>query len=322
MKSFTYVILSLTILMLCQCKSRIEEKSAIQKYSETQSSDISISGATAVYPIMKMWADEFVKNHPDIHIRVTGNDTQTGIHDLIAGKSDIAMVSRKLNDDENKSEFWKATVSREGILIIVNEKNPFLDSLMKCGVSKATLAKLFSKSNLPTWGDVTRCGKKNKINLYKRAESSGATDIWAAYLGINSNDLGGALMATDSSIVQAVIKDRFALSYCNAHYAYDMQNSGQLKGLVVLPIDIDNNGRIDKKEMFYDKITDVQRAAYLGVYPHVLCRELTILCNGKPQGPSTVKFITWILSEGQKVAVNNGYSEIRHSEANEIIADL
>lgn len=322
MKSFTYVILSLTILMFCQCKSRIEEKSAIQKYSESQSSDISISGATAVYPIMKIWADEFVKIHPDIHFRITGNDTQTGINDLITGKSDIAMVSRKLGDNENNNEFWKATVSREGILVIVNEKNPFLDSLMKRGVNRATLAKLYNKSNLPTWGDVTNCGEKKEINLFKRAESSGATDIWATYLGLNPNDLGGTLMDTDSSVVQAVINDKFALSYCNAHYAYDMQNSGQLKGLVVLPIDIDNNGRIDKKELFYDKITDVQRAAYLGVYPHLLCRELTILCNGKPQGPSAVKFITWILSEGQKVAVNNGYSEIRHSDANEIIADL
>lgn len=63
----------------------------------------------------------------------------------------------------------------------------------------------------------------------------------------------------------------------------------------------------------------MQRAAYLGVYPSHLCRELYIVSIGKPSKPAIIQFLKWIYKDGQKIAAKEGYAKLRNCQTRELI---
>ena len=96
----------------------------------------------------------------------------------------------------------------------------------------------------------------------------------------------------------------------------------KVEGITPLPVDINNNGRIDAKEDLYDDLCSVERALYLGTLPSELCNCIFLIGDKKPQRPEQIIFVKWLLTAGQKDVVDNGFSRIRNSMANNIIQDL
>jgi phosphate transport system substrate-binding protein len=311
----------MTIFLIVGCKSPNNDV-VNAPVSKEPDHELVISGAYALSPLMEIWASEFTKIHPSIHIKVLGNGSGAGLADMISGRNNIAMISRKLTPDEESKGFWFADVSREGVVPVISDKNPTLGLLLKQGIQRKTLSQLFSSENKTYWGTIVGSDNKSPVHIYTRADQSGAADIWAQYLDLKSDNLNGAKMVGDTGIIKALLKDPYGLSYCNAHYAYDTKADKQLDGLRVLPIDFNNNGKIDQKEDFFEKISKLHRAAYLGAYPTHLCRELTLVCKNKPTDKVIIEFVKWILTDGQEIAVKNGYCEIRHCVREEALKGL
>ena len=87
------------------------------------------------------------------------------------------------------------------------------------------------------------------------------------------------------------------------------------EGIAVVPVDLDNNGKADKKELFYKDIFEVQRAAYLGKYPSVLCQGVFLVTLGSPSKPGIKEFLEWVLTQGQPIAEKEGDARLRRCQA-------
>lgn len=283
------------------------------------SGSLNISGAYALEPLMAVWAAQFTEQNPGVQITVHGNGTGAGIDDLIAGRVDLAMVSRNLTPDEEALEFWDVMVAKEGVLPVINASNPHLAVLLERGITRDSLLAVFSGQRPVRWGDLTGTDDSRPVKVFIRGDESGAAEVWAEYLGVKLPELAGKPMQGDSGVVRAVLSEPLGIGFCNCHYAYADDGNIQAEGLRVLPLDVNRNGKIDDKENFYDKITNIQRAAYLGRFPHHLCRELTVLCREKPTDPVCREFVRWILTDGQKIAVQKGYSELRNCDIQELL---
>ncbi|MDP4268200.1 MAG: phosphate ABC transporter substrate-binding protein, partial [Bacteroidota bacterium] len=81
-------------------------------------------------------------------------------------------------------------------------------------------------------------------------------------------------------------------------------------GVRAVPIDINNNGKIDDDENFYGDVDKIVNAIATGKYPSPPARLLNLVAKGKPQDHATVEFLKWILSDGQKFVSNAGYIKI------------
>ena len=82
-----------------------------------------------------------------------------------------------------------------------------------------------------------------------------------------------------------------------------------MAGLRVIPIDINENGKIDNDENFYDKKATLVQAIAEGRYPSPPARDLYLATKSKFSGISK-EFVRWILNDGQKYVDDMGYIKL------------
>lgn len=84
---------------------------------------LTIEGSTSVAPLMKALLERYTVLNPNLKVTLTPTDSSKGLNAAINRKIDLAMSSRNLKQYE--SELLTAEpIARDGIAIIVNEKNP------------------------------------------------------------------------------------------------------------------------------------------------------------------------------------------------------
>ena len=115
----------------------------------------------------------------------------------------------------------------------------------------------------------------------------------------------------DPGLAQAVKKDPLGIGFNNIGYVYDATTKLQVKGLRVVPIDLNNNGKIDADENFYNSMNDIITAIASGKYPSPPARELYFVTRGSPKNNKVLtEFIRWVLTDGQKYVHEAGYIDL------------
>ena len=309
----TLFICSLTFLILISaCKPGPKTESEKEIAPAPLKGEITILGADALVPLMNVLAQEFMKIHPEVKIEVSKGGTGKGLQKLINGEVDLAMVSRELTSDEESLDLWFFPVTKEGVVPVICKKNPYLNKILETGLKRNVLKELYQGETRLTWGQILSVDSNEPVHLLTRADASGAAVIWANYLGIQDAELNGIKVEGDEGVIRKILEEPYSLGYCNAHYAYNYIDQTMREGLEVVPLDINNNGKIDSNENYYENLCMVSRAAYLGKFPLHLCREISLVSLGKPTDNSIIELLRWIYGDGQKVAKENGYAELRH----------
>ena len=284
---------------------------------------ISLSGAFALYPLAVKWAEEFKKLHPKVKIDISGGGAGKGITDALAKVVSLGMVSREVKPEEVAKGAWFVAVAKDAVVPTINAKNPKIKELLAKGITQAAATKAFVSGEYKTWGQVLGIQSNIPLHLYVRSDACGAGETWAKYLGNKKQeDLKGTAVFGDPGVASAVQKDPLGFGYNNIAYAYDLKTKKPNPGILVLPIDVNNNGRIDASENFYATSNQLISAIAQGKYPSPPARDLYLVANGKPTNPAVVAFLKFILTEGQKYNVPNGYIGLSKDKLNKGIAKL
>jgi phosphate transport system substrate-binding protein len=267
---------------------------------------ITISGAWALYPMMVRWGEEFQKQNPQVQFDISAGGAGKGMADALAGAVDIGMVSRTIAAaEEQQGAFW-VPVTKDAVFPSVNAGNPVLADLLKLGVTQEKFIGIYITGQIKTWGQVIgRSDVTDPIHLYTRSDAAGAPDTWARYLGKRQEDLLGVGVYGDPGLMEAVVKDPLGIGYNNLGYAFDMTTGKPVTGSMVLPIDVDGNGKVDPDEVLETR-SQAQDAIARGVYPSPPAREENLVTKGKPSGLIKA-FIVWIVTQGQTYVDEAGY---------------
>jgi len=268
---------------------------------------ISISGAWALYPMAVKWAEEFQKIHPRVIIDVQAGGAGKGIADALAGMVDIGMVSRGIHQAEVAKGAFAVAVTKDAVVPTINERNPFITELLKKGVRREQFIDIWIAKKIKAWGEILGRGEEAAIHLYTRSDACGAAETWAEFLGKRQEDLEGTGVYGDPGLADAVKRDPLGIGFNNINYAYDAKTKRAVKGIMVLPIDLDGSGWIESDENFYGTRDEIIQAIAQDVYPSPPARELFFVTKGRPNNQLLIEFIKWILSEGQKFVPETGY---------------
>jgi phosphate transport system substrate-binding protein len=272
---------------------------------------VSISGAFALYPLAVRWAEEFRKVHPHVKIDISAGGAGKGITDALSNLVDIGMVSRDLSPEELKKGAYCFAVSKDAVVAIVNAKNPEIKNIISKGISQKALSSIWIAGSVNSWDKVYSGGKKAPVHAYTRSDASGAAETWAKYFEKKQEDLLGVAVFGDPGLTTAIKKDALGIGYNNLGYVYDSKTKKQLEGIVIVPLDINNNGKIDPDENFYNSIETLMSAIAADKYPSPPARELYFVTNGKPMKPAVNEFLKWILTDGQKYVRESGYINLK-----------
>lgn len=268
--------------------------------------NISISGAFALYPITIKWAEEFKKLHPGVKIDIQAGGAGKGITDVLSKVTDIGLVSRDLNPAEYKKGAFAISVTKDAVIPTISATSPFRKVLYEKGVRKDAFNNIFITGKYKTWNTL---GFKSTapIHVYTRSDAAGAAETWAKYFGKKQEDLQGVAVFGDPGLAQAVKRDPNGIGFNNIVYIYDMKTNKPTNGVVPVPIDLNNNGKLDSDENFYNTVDELIAAIVAGKYPSPPARDLYYVTVGKPSNPIVKEFIKYILTTGQQFVTEAGY---------------
>jgi phosphate transport system substrate-binding protein len=284
---------------------------------------ITISGAYALYPLINEMAADFMELNPGVKIEVSGVGTGEGIADLLAGKVNLAMISRPLSDEELDKGIWSIPVAKDGVAPIVNAKNPQIDKLLSQGLSPEEFMRLFTSETSMTWKDVLEGGSNEKVDVFIRSDQSGAAEIWSAFFYKKTTDLRGKMVGGDEEMIRSIQDNPLSIGFCNLSYAFERVTGEKIPEIQIVPADLDFDNKIERKEVLpFSNLKEAHRSLWLGIYPHNLCRELTIGAMGKPTDPVITGFLRFVLGDGQNNVEENGYCPLNNVYLNFALGNL
>lgn len=246
----------------------------------------------------------FEAEHSDIQVPVTITGTGTGFGRFAAGETDISNASRKIKDSEKEKcqeggvEFVELMIAMDGISVVVNKENDFVDAL-----TTAQLKQIWEPgSTVKTWKDVNPEWPAEPIKLYGPGRESGTFDYFTDKIngeeGATRDDYSPS--GDDNLLVTGVAGDKYSLGYFG--YGYYEKNSDKLKLLKISSTDKPEDGVLPSPESIQNgQYTPLSRPVFIYVNKASLKR------------PEVAEFVTYYLNDGQKAIPEVGC--VRISEA-------
>jgi phosphate transport system substrate-binding protein len=200
------------------------------------SGTIEIDGSSTVFPITQAVAEEFQKINSDVRINVGISGTGGGFKRFTKGETDISDASRPISFSEvdlakmNKIGYVELKIALDGIAVVVNPKNTWVDYL-----TTAELKLIWNANSTVTkWSDVRASWPDQPIHLYGPGTDSGTFDYFTEVINGKTKASRADFTASedDNILVQGVSGDPNSLGYFG--YAYFIENKAKLKDI---PID-------------------------------------------------------------------------------------
>ena len=206
-----------------------------ESFAEGLSGKIRIDGSSTVFPITEAVAEEFQKLHRKVRVTVGISGTGGGFKKFATGQTDINDASRPIKGKEkdkaakNGIDYIDLPVAYDGLSVVVNPKNEFLDYL-----TVTELRKIWQPgSTVKNWNDVRPDWPNKPIKLYGPGADSGTFDYFTKKINGKSQASRADYTASedDNVLVMGVAGDTYSLGYFG--YAYYKENQDKLKVVAI-----------------------------------------------------------------------------------------
>ncbi|SDQ49772.1 PstS family phosphate ABC transporter substrate-binding protein [Virgibacillus salinus] len=314
MKSKSLILtlgMSLLLVLLAACGNA--EGSENNGDGEESTKEIMVDGSSTVFPIMEAVAEEYQAANPEARVNIGVSGSGGGFEKFIAGETHISNASRPIKEDEkalleeNGIEYTEIEVALDGLSIVVNKENDWVDQL-----TVEELTKMWSEDGgVKTWADVREGWPEKEIKFYSPGADSGTFDYFSeVVLGDAQIRQDASLSEDDNVLVQGVTGSLNGISYFG--YAYYAENKDNLK---VVPI-VNSDG---------EAVTPSQETIQSGEY-NPFSRPLFIYVKNEAlQNDSVYEFTKYTLENAGEMAKAVGYvakPESKYEEALQKIDEL
>ena len=207
---------------------------------------INVDGSSTVFPITEAVAEEFQIEHKDIMVTVGISGTGGGFKKFGRGETDISDASRPIKASEadlcvqNGIEYIELPVAYDGLAVMVNPKNDWVDYLTVKELKK--LWEPEAQKTITKWNQIRPEWPDKEIHLYGPGVDSGTFDYFTEAINGKSGASRGDFTASedDNVLVQGIATDKYALGFFGL--AYYEHNKDKLK-LVPIDDEKDDNGK-------------------------------------------------------------------------------
>jgi phosphate transport system substrate-binding protein len=231
MRKFKGLILSLLIIALAITATACGGQNQREEQKTALIGSIKADGSSTVGPITQAVAEEFSVEYPEVEVTVGTSGTGGGFKKFVIGETDINNASRKVKDEEfgkakeNGIEMVEFEVAYDGIAIVVNKENTWLEN-----ITIEELKKIWEPdSKVKFWSDVNPAWPKEAIKLYGPGTDSGTFEYFTEAVNGKAKAIRTDFTASedDNVLVQGVSGDKFAMGYFGV--AFYEENNDKLK---------------------------------------------------------------------------------------------
>ncbi|MGY4689430.1 PstS family phosphate ABC transporter substrate-binding protein [Salibacterium sp. K-3] len=257
------------------------------------SGEVAIDGSSTVFPIMEAVSEEYTSEHSNVQAPVGVSGSGGGFEKFIAGETDLSNASREITDEEasaleeNGISYFEMTLAYDGISVVVNQENDFIDHL-----TVEELKQIWVDGGAETWSDIRSEWPDQQIQRFSPGTDSGTYDYFHETIlegeDINRN---AQLSEDDNVLVQGVQGSPNGIAYFG--YAYYAENQDSLK---VVPID-NGDGPVEPSE---ETIND-------GSYAPLSRPLFTYVKESSLQEPQVLDYVQFLNENAGDLALEVGY---------------
>lgn len=257
---------------------------------------VKVDGSSTVFPITEAVAEEFRGVQPKVRVTVGVSGTGGGFKKFTSGEVDINDASRQIKPSEiekakkNKVEYLELAVAYDGISVVVNPANTWVDYM-----TKAELKKIWEPgSKVKTWKDIRSTWPDKEIVLFGPGTDSGTFDYFTEAINGKSHVSRSEFTKSenDNVLVKGVSGNKYALGYFG--FAYYKENRKSLKA-----VPIGEN----KKSAVLPEIKTINNGTY-----NPLSRPVFIYVSKKSaKTPHVKEFVNFYLKNAGKLSEEVGY---------------
>lgn len=295
-KFFAFAFIITGGILLASCGSG-------KKSGDQISGTVEIDGSSTVYPVSEAVAEEFRNVQPNVRVTVGSSGTGAGFKKFARGETDISDASRSIKDSEkqnlqeNNIEYKELTVALDGISVVVNPENDWINS-----ITVDQLKQIWKPdSKVKKWSDINPDWPDEDIHLYGPNTAHGTYDFFTEeIMGESGASRGDFNAVSDYNVaVQGISTDKYALGYFGL--AYYEENQSKLK---LLPVD-DGDG---------NPVAPSLETVKNGTYKP-LSRPLFIYVRKSSAAePQVQAFVDFYLKNAGKLSKEIGYIPLPESE--------
>ncbi|MEK3975435.1 MULTISPECIES: PstS family phosphate ABC transporter substrate-binding protein [unclassified Psychrobacillus] len=320
MKSWKYLLMTTMVgsaLALGACgtdsteeaETDTESASSASKDSQEEAvleGKVSGDGSSTVAPILEAVVEEYSTEQSKVQVTVGVSGTGGGFEKFIAGDTDFSNASRPIKEEEKQKldeagvEFTEFQIAYDGLSLVVNKDNDWVDSLTIEELKKMWIEDGTEKK----WSDINPEWPDEKIVFYSPGTDSGTYDYFDEVV-LDEADLvkSAQLSEDDNVLVQGVQGDKNAIAFFG--YAYYLANQDTLKVVKVEGIEPTNE--------------TIESGEY-----SPLSRPLFVYAKNSAikENPAFYDFMKYTIEKAGEMAEAVGYVSLPEEEYEKGLADL
>ncbi len=269
---------------------------------------IEIVSSPELHGLAENLAKEYNLLKPDFNFRMNSGSTFSAAS-VEDNSTIVGFISGKTLSSSESAGLRKILVAREIVVPFINAANPFLKEIENQGISAEDFQNVLSNTDSKNWGALLGNNRRVPVQIYvnDQAESvvSGFLNVSAAsVIKINSTE----------ELLSELQKNIHAIGFCTLNSLTEPGTGELLSGVKLLPIDKNNNNKLDYNENIYNDLEYFKRGVWIGKYPRELVQNVYTVSSAKPLNAKTSAFLNWIITDGQQFVALNGLNELVYNE--------
>ncbi len=224
------LLFSVITLAACSSGNQKSEQSLLE-------GEIRIDGSSTVYPVTEAIAEEFRLEQPKVKITVGVSGTGGGFKKFGRGEIDINNASRSIKDaeakvcEEENIKFLELKVAFDGLAIVVNKQNTWVDHLTVEELKK--MWEPAAQGTVKKWSQIRAGWPDTEFNLYGPGVASGTFDYFTeAIVGKSGASRGDYTASEDDNVlVQGIMGDKNAIGFFGLAYYNENKDNLKLVGV-------------------------------------------------------------------------------------------
>ncbi|MFZ1217846.1 MAG: phosphate ABC transporter substrate-binding protein [Chthoniobacterales bacterium] len=191
-----------------------------------QTEQIVVTGASTVYPIVQMAAEE-LRRTKGLDVMAQGGGSTRGFEDCIAGRNSLGAMARELTPEE-KAKVIAFPIAYDGVGIVVHASNQIV------GVTTDDLRRIYRK-HVASWSEFG--GRNDRIVVVHKAEGHALREVFMKYTGLTPDEMTGFTDVTagdNAQVIRVIANSPNAIGYVSLGEVIKAAEAGQPVRLVKL----------------------------------------------------------------------------------------
>ena len=314
----------LTVCLLALFGYSFGSRDAENQASEEKS--VTVCCTPDVQSVAEIFIKEYSKSNGNLNFQVK-QVSPDHFSEEVNRENSLGFISEKARASQ-PNDLWKMLVGRHIIVPVTSAENPNLENLEKRGISAKALRETIGEN------------EEKNVNICVLEDKS-AEHCLAQFLGVDPASVADIKVTSKEEMIQKLQRNKTAVGFCCLLNVSEQQDE-LAANFKILPIDKNENGRVDYHETVYQPLTEeeknggslsvhenafgsldvFERGVWIGKYPRELVNDLYLVSAGFPEDSEVSDFIAWAVTDGQQFMAGTDYNQLVYSERQSKLADL